>query len=143
MTDLARPIVRSPKRAEAWAKKALARISGLTPGVHGATSLMRFAIGTGAAQTSTTTLPAGAVVVSATLDVQTPYTAGATIAIGSAASPSLLLGTGDNAPQFANAYTAEQDTVWTVPGTVLVTIAGAPAAGAGEVLVQYSIAPNP
>ena len=31
MTDLAKPVVRSPKRAEAWAKKALARIGGLVP----------------------------------------------------------------------------------------------------------------
>lgn len=92
---------------------------------------------------STTVLPAGAVVTDVQLEVDTPYSAGTSISIGSVGSPSLLLGTGDNDPTTADLYVAEQRTPWTAPSAIVVTIAGAPLAGAGFVTVSYCLDPNP
>ena len=108
-------------------------------GAAGAIAEIRFALGTGAAQSSVTQLPANAYVVSATLEITTPYSAGTTISVGQTGSPNLLMLTTDNVATLANAYTVPQDTSWGASAaTVLVTIAGSPSAGVGVCIVQYT-----
>jgi hypothetical protein len=105
---------------------------------------IRFALTNAAAQNSVTSIPNNAIVVDAELSVTTPYSGGATITVGNAGSPALLMGTGDNNPQANGLYQVHQDTAFAGgPATVLVTIAGAPAAGAGFCIVRYVQAPQP
>ncbi len=100
---------------------------------------IRIAIGTGASQSSVTSIPSGAYVLDCMLQVDTPYSPGTTIAIGQTGTPALLQATTDNSPTVAGAYEAPQNTAWGgAPLPVLVTIAGAPGAGAGSVVVQYT-----
>lgn len=105
----------------------------------GAIREVRYAIGTGASQPSATTIPANVQIVYSEVEVTTPYSAGATIAVGQTGSTSLLQGTTDDNPQSAARYAVDQDTAWgATPRTVLATIGGAPAAGAGFVIVRYA-----
>jgi len=124
----------------AWAIALDTASGGSTPG---AVTRIRFAVGVGASQSSVTSIPAGAVVSRVVLDVTTPYSGGATISVGQTGSAALLMATGDNTPQTGALYEAEQDTPWggsALP--VLVTVGGAPGAGAGTVTVDYCT-PNP
>jgi hypothetical protein len=89
---------------------------------------------------SATLLPINAIVLRALVEVDTPYSPAATIAVGQAGTPALLETTADNDPQVAGLYDAPQRTPWGgVARAVLVTIAGAPAAGSGHVTVEYSL----
>lgn len=98
---------------------------------------------TPASQSSTTVLPANVVVTKVQLSVTTPFSGGATIAIGQAGSTSLLQGTTDNNPQVAGIYDVNLDQAWgAAPLAVLATITGAPAAGAGKVIVHYTTPAN-
>lgn len=111
---------------------------------QGAVQEIRFAITNAAAQNSATTLQAADIVIDCELDIVTPYSAGATITVGNATTANLLMATGDNNPQAAALYQAHQDTAFAGgPATVLVTVAGAPAAGAGFAIVRYVQAPQP
>jgi hypothetical protein len=104
---------------------------------------IRFAIGTAAAQNSATSIPNGSIVVDAELDIVTPYSAGTTIEIGNAGNAALLMPTGDNTPTIAGLYQDHQDTAFAGgPATVLVTVGGAPAAGAGFCIVRYVQTPQ-
>jgi hypothetical protein len=91
----------------------------------------------------TTSLPAGAVVIRAALEVDTPYSPGTTISIGSVGSPTLLMGVADNDPTTADLYDALQRTPWPVAGFVEVAVGGAPLAGSGVVIIEYTNSPNP
>lgn len=105
----------------------------------GAIREIRFAIGTGASQNSATTIPANAIIVTAQVEITTPYSAGGALAVGQTGSTSLLMGTSDSNPQVANIYEVNQDTAWgATPRTVLVTVTGGPAAGAGFCIVRYT-----
>jgi hypothetical protein len=108
-------------------------------GLPGVVNLIRYAIGTGATQDSVTSIPATAVVTDCRLDVTTPYSVGATISIGQPGSLTEFQLTTDNLPQAAGLYQVIQDTLVAGAGVVRTTIAGAPAAGAGFVLVEYAI----
>ncbi|MFI5296516.1 MAG: hypothetical protein ACHREM_00340 [Polyangiales bacterium] len=113
-----------------------------TPSVAGAEQTIRFAVGTGAAQTSVTSIPANAVVSSSFFTVTTPFSPGTTISVGQTGSVSLLQATTDIFPGVVDSYSAPQDTAWGAAALpVLVTITGAPAAGAGFITVVYSL-PN-
>lgn len=104
---------------------------------------IRFPIGTGAAQNSGTSIPNDAIIGERYIKVTTPYSPGTTIEVGIVATPDLLIGTADNIPTSNGVYAVPpDDTVWVGPATVLVTIAGAPVAGAGFVVVQYVQAPQ-
>ena len=108
----------------------------------GATREIRYAITNAATQDSTTLIPANAVIIAAEVKVTTPYSGGGTIAVGQAGNTTLLQVTGDNNPQAANIYQVMQDTTW--GGSALVvrtTVGGSPAAGAGFVIVRYTL-PN-
>lgn len=111
------------------------------PTTPGNLDLICFALALATAN-SATSIPAGALVVGVSLLVTTPYSGGATIAIGRAGSTSLLMGTGDNTPQFAGEYQAPQTTAWGGASTPIVaTVGGGPALGAALVTVQFGI-PN-
>lgn len=115
----------------------------IAPSVSGAMYAIRLAITNAAAQSSATQIPANAVIFAARLDVTTPYSGGATISLGIAGTPALFMGTGDNVPQTIDLYQVEQDTsVGVAAAALLVTVAGAPAAGAGFAIVLYSVPNN-
>src|SRR5215469_1409910 len=108
--------------------------------VTGAVREIRFAITNAASQSSATQIPANAIAVSAELDITTPYSAGATITVGQTGSAALLMGTGDNLATVAGLYAVDQDTAWGSSAlAVLVTVAGTPAAGAGQCIVRYTV----
>jgi hypothetical protein len=91
---------------------------------------------------STTSLPAGTHVFTAQLDVTAPYPTTASIQIGQTGALSEFQAASDNFPTTANLYSAEQDTITTAPNPVLVTVTGAPTAGAATCIVRYCVAPN-
>ena len=91
---------------------------------------------------SATAIPAGALVDNVKLHITTPYSIGATIALGQAGAVAEFMGTGDNNPQLADLYLNELDAIAASTNPLLVTIAGAPAAGAGFAIVQYTASPN-
>lgn len=122
-----------------WSGSAWTNIS---PNISGATLMIRFAITNAASQSSATSIPANAVVCSVLVNIVTPYSAGATIAVGQTGTTTLLQATADNLATVANQYLSELDQAWGASALpVLVTVAGAPAVGAGFVTVLYSI-PN-
>jgi hypothetical protein len=132
----------TPVAANDWATKAYVDAGAVI--ADGAVQEIRFAITNAAAQNSVTQIPNNAIVVDAELDIVTPYSGGATITVGNAGSPALLMAAGDSNPQAAGLYQDHQDTVYTGgPATVLVTVAGAPAAGAGFCIVRYVQATQP
>ena len=103
----------------------------------GVVSVIRFAITNAASQASASSIPAGAIVLRAFIDVAVGYSGGATISLGTAASAALFMATGDSTPQNVNLYDAPQDTLVAASNPLLVTIAGAPAAGSGFACVEY------
>ena len=122
-----------------WSGAAWTNIS---PTVAGVVSCIRMPITNAASQSSTTSIPANAIIRRAMLDITTPYSGGATIAVGQTGTTSLLMATGDNVATLANQYEASMDVAWGAGAlAVLVTVAGAPAAGAGFCVVEYT-SPN-
>ena len=108
-------------------------------GASGAVQEIRFVIGTGASQSSATQIPANAFICSTEVEITTAYSGGATITVGQTGSAALLQGTSDNLATTLGIYQTPQDVSWGAsPLAVLVTIAGAPAAGAGVVIVRFS-----
>ncbi len=104
---------------------------------------IRMAITNAASQSSATQIPANAIIFDARLEVVTPYSAGATISLGITGTVALFMGTGDNVPQTADLYQVMQDTsVGASAAALLVTVGGAPAAGAGFAVVLYSVPNN-
>lgn len=92
-----------------------------------------------ASQDSTATLPTGAVVLRAMIDVTTPFSGGATISVGQVGFLTAFIGTADNYPTVVDQYEVPQDTAAPVVGVIRTTIGGAPAAGAGFVVVEYAV----
>lgn len=106
----------------------------------GAVRVIRYAVTNAATQDSASKIPANAVVLRARLNVTTPYSGGSTVTIGRVGSLALLQGTTDNRPTVADIYEVPQETAWGVTELVVrTTVGGAPAAGAGFVLVEYSV----
>lgn len=112
-----------------------------TPFALGAVRVIRYALtNANGSQDSATQVPAGAYVLRAYIEVVTPYSGGATLKLGQSGSLSLLMATTDVKPQAAGIYQVPQDTSW--GGTALAvrtTVAGAPAAGAGFAVVEYTV----
>jgi hypothetical protein len=87
---------------------------------------------------STSSLPAGAVVTNAKLDIQTAYSAGATIQVGISGQPALFMDTGDSSPQTPDIYDLPQDSTFVgAASPVTVTFGGTPTAGAGFAIVNW------
>jgi hypothetical protein len=99
---------------------------------------IRLPIGTGATYTSTTQIPTGAVVYDARLNITTPYSAGASISLGVSGTPDMFMGVEDNVPQSVNLFQVEQDTLVGSMTSLLVTVSGAPGAGAGFAIVIFT-----
>jgi len=116
-----------------WVK--IGDIGGLT----GAERVIRYTIDNSATQDSTNDIPANNRITSCELEITTQYSGGSSIEIGSESTDGLIMGTGDNTPQSANTYKVPQDTAWEASDEkVRVKVAGAPAAGAGVVIVKYT-----
>lgn len=113
-----------------------------TGALGGVVREIRFVLGTSASQSSTTQIPANAIVTKVQLSITTPYSGGGTISVGQTGSASLLMATGDNNPQSAGIYEVNVDTSWGgSPLAVLATVGGSPAAGAAELIVHYISTP--
>lgn len=111
-------------------------------GASGQVREIRIPITTAAAQTSVTSLPAGAIVSSAELNIQVAYSVGATISLGQAGAPTAFMLTTDNNPQVPNLYQDMQDTAAPSVNPLLVTVGGAPAAGSGFAIVRFAVPDN-
>lgn len=123
-----------------WDATASAWTAASGAGASGSLRTIRFATTNAASQSSASTIPANAIIVDTKFDVTTPYSAGATVSIGQTGSTSLLQATTDNLATVAGIYETPQDVAWGASAlAVLVTVAGAPAAGAGFVTVQYCL----
>ncbi len=110
--------------------------------VSGAIRAIRFVIDNTATQDSDTLIPAGARVFECCLEITTAYSGGAVIVVGSTGDTDLLMESTKNVPQASGKrWSVEQDTAWVSEGVVRVSITGTPAAGAGVVIVKYSV-PN-
>lgn len=107
--------------------------------VTGAVRMIRFTITNAASQNSVNSIPQNARVRRCWLEITTVYSGGATISIGYSGSTSAFMATTDNTPQRLAAYEADQDTQVPTAQPVLVTVAGAPAAGAGVVIAEFSL----
>jgi hypothetical protein len=108
--------------------------------MSGVRRVIQYAVTNAASQDSATKIPANATVRSAMLDVTTPYSGGATVSIGQAGSLTLLQLTTDNLATVAGQYEVNQRTPWGASALVVrTTVAGAPAAGAGFVTVEYTV----
>lgn len=84
-------------------------------------------------------IPANAKVINVMLKIDTPYSAGGLIDIGTTGDTDLVLDQTENNPEVANTYLKEQLTAWGgASGVVRATVSGAPAAGAATILVEYS-----
>jgi len=126
-----------------WNGTAWVNPASATPG---AVQVIVFAVATAATTSSVTSIPIGATILRATLNVTTAYSVSSpavTIAIGSTAVPNLLMATTDNTPTVVAAYDAPQLTSWNATSVVQVTITGTPAAGTATVMVEYVATPNP
>ena len=131
----------TPVAANDWATKAYVDSGAII--ADGGVQEIRFALTTAAAQNSVTSVPSGAIVVDAELDITTGYSAGTTITVGNAGSPALLMASGDSLATAIGLYQVHQDTAYTGgPATILVTIAGSPSVGAGFAIVRYVQAPQ-
>lgn len=105
----------------------------------GATREVRYALGTTAAQSSTTVIPANAVVTKAQIEITTPYSSGGTLSLGQTGSTSLLMATTDLNSQANGIYEVSLDVAWGASAlAALVTVGGAPAAGVGVAIVHYT-----
>lgn len=110
----------------------------------GAKRVVRYNIDNTADQDSTFEIPANAIIHECIVKITTSYSGGATIEVGRASDTDLIMLASDNKAQApaGRLFSVEQDTEWGVSAdAVKTTITGAPAAGAGVVIVFFSI-PN-
>ena len=123
-----------------WDTVAVAWVNIGGSAISGSRRVIQYAVTNAATQDSTAKIPANAVVRSAMLDVVTPFSGGATVSIGQAGSLTLLQLTTDNLATVAGQYEVPQRTPWGASALVVrTTVAGAPAAGAGFVTVEYTV----
>jgi len=106
--------------------------------VTGTVRVIRFSVGT-ATVDSATSIAANDRILSASLDVTTPYSGGATIELGKAGGTvDLIQDANDNRPQASHTYDKEQDTDWGAGGAAIrATVTGA-GVGASTVVVRYT-----
>ena len=106
--------------------------------VTGPVRMIRFVVGT-ATIDSATSIAANDRIISASVDVTTPYSGGATIEVGKAGGTvDLLQDSGDNRPQSAHVYAKEQDTDWGAGSAAIRTTVTGAGVGASTVIVRYS-----
>jgi hypothetical protein len=128
-------------------------VFGGTGGGSGSTetvSEIRFAIGTGASQSSASAIPAGAHVFGWQIDVDpnnggVPFSSGTIVDLGQLGSTKLVAS--NQAPTVAGLLSGVVDVLWgasarAVLASVRLAAGGQPAAGAGVVIIQYSTTVN-
>lgn len=91
---------------------------------------------------SVTSIPIGATVIEAELDVTTPYSPGATISLGQAGSVAEFQATTDNNPQADALYQVPQNTSAASTNPLLATVAGGPVAGVATAILRYVVTPQ-
>lgn len=106
--------------------------------VTGAVRTIRKVIDNSAAQDTTFLPPANCRILSASFEVTTPYSGGATVSVGKVGDLELLMAATDIDAQTADTYEIEQDTDFGASAVIRVTITGSPAAGAGVLLVKLA-----
>lgn len=117
------------------------QIAAVNPDSAGTLKENRFTIDITAAQESTLDVPANARVRDAWLEVTSVYDAGTTIKIGTAVAADAFQTLSQNKPTVLGTYSVEQDVAFGgSAGKVKVAVGGSPLAGAGVVIVRYSIA---
>lgn len=130
-------VVFQPDTAYAWDSDASLWIAMGGSGT-GAVKEISVTIGTSASYSSTDDIPAGCVIVGSSVLIGTPYTAAATITVGSESTATKYQATTDNEPQTAGQYDVDaRITGEAAAEKVVVAIANTPAAGAGTVTVRY------
>lgn len=106
--------------------------------ITNAEKVIRYAITNAATQDSTKEIDAGSVVHKCMIIISTPYSGGSDVEVGDTATVDKFLGDNQVNAQVAGAYTVIQDTAQASASVVRTTVTGAPAAGAGFVIVWYS-----
>ena len=123
-----------------WDDTSMSWLPDQANAFSGAVRVIRYpVINAPATQDSTAELPVGAVVLRALVNVTTPFSGGSTISVGQDGFLTEFQGTTDNRPTVVNQYEVPQDTDAPVAGVVRTTIGGAPAAGAAQVVIEYSV----
>lgn len=106
--------------------------------VQGAIRTLRFLVAN-ASISSVLQIPGGSRIVFASLQIIDAYDVGATITLGYAASPTILMSATDNVPQRIGTYMIDHDVEFPgLPTTVLATVSGAPVNGAAIVTVRHT-----
>jgi hypothetical protein len=101
---------------------------------------VRIVTGTNATYTSDTVIPANARLDSASFEVTDAYSAGTTISLGQVGSVALAMTTAETTPEVLGSKVVknDQDVAWGAAAlAALVTVNGAPAAGAGVAIFKY------
>lgn len=106
----------------------------------GIVNTIAYIVGTGATTDSTRLLPADGYIISASIKIITPYSAGGTIAIGQSGSTSLFQATTDNNPQgtAGDVYEVVNWIQAASAAAIRTTVGGSPAAGQCWVIVRYT-----
>lgn len=117
----------------------LAQLAAVVPVVTGIVFEVRFPFTIAAFTDSATVIPAGAQIITAQIEIVTPFSALATVKLGEALGVvDLFLLSSENEPQTVAIYGKEQDTAGTNKA-VRVTVGGLPLAGAGVAIVRYAV----
>jgi hypothetical protein len=107
--------------------------------VTGAVREIRYALDNTASQDSVSELPANAIISDAYVEIVTPYSGGGTIEAGDTVTSDKFMAQADIDPQTAGIYHVPQLTDQGGSASVVrATIGGAPAAGAGFLVIKYS-----
>jgi len=87
---------------------------------------------------SSVSIPSGAIVLKAALDITTVYPVGATIEMGTVTTPAMFMASGGNRPSRLGLYIKEQITVTSVSEALRITISGSPVSGGATGVVLFS-----
>jgi hypothetical protein len=93
----------------------------------------------GATQSSVLAIPAGAVVSYAAIDIETAFSAGTTMQLGVAGTAAAFLEASRVTPTQVGIYQLPQETPVSGPLVAQMAMGGSPGAGAGLMIVVYSV----
>lgn len=101
------------------------------------TRRVSFTFATGSPVLMGAVIPSGAVIVRSRVNVTTPFSAGATLLVGTSGTPSELQAATDNNPQAAGIYDIANEVTLGGATQYQVTIAGSPTAGVATAMVEF------
>jgi hypothetical protein len=144
LSRLAIPLARATGNWARWIRRVSREVDAIVIGEQpGVLYEVRFPVGTTTVDAAKA-FPANAIVHYGGISVLVPYTVGTTLSLGTAAAPTLFLGTAENAPTAAigvdgyNLFDKIQDRIAGV-GFPRVTVLGAPVAGSARGIIIYSV----